>query len=755
MLAGGIAAQHNRVLINSDHCLTLFVASAILILLRRSRPIGLLLFGFTFFVQAGNQIIEARLEPMYSGDSMLARVRVIDFPKQNGASLSLLLQPLDDARLPGRFRVSWFDAAQVPALGEVWQLELRLRRPRGLSNPGGFNLENWMFREHLHAGGYVVPGKRNRLLEASQAGPVARQRQAFVNFAAANGGDSAGILVAIGVGSRHLLSRLQWDRYAKTGTSHLMAISGLHIGLAATTAFAIIVVLSAALRLRGSHLDRGMIGAALVASAYALIAGFAVPSQRAVMMLTVLAVTFVARRRAEPLRVVALAALLVFLLDPVSLMKPGFALSFVAVAVLIRISNVYWRPLSANRRLSSAITAIRQLTAMQAALLLALTPLTVLFFQRIAVFAPVVNFIAVPVFSVVTVPLTLASLVLHNGFESLASIAIRVAAESIVLIEQIIAVFSSLALADTAVAASNLHPLLALSTALWVILPRGWPLRWIAILSAVAIILYKPLTPSPTCFDLHVLDVGQGLAVIVRSDRRTLLYDTGASFRDGGSVAEQVILPFLRFKGIDVIDRLVISHGDNDHAGGSQTILANTTVFKTYTGEAIDGLSGDVQACIAGKAWQEDGIEYQFLHPQPGSRATGNDASCVLSVAAGEHSVLLTGDIEIAAERQILAHNSGISADVVVVPHHGSLTSSSPPFVNRIRPDLALVSAGFENRWGFPKARVVKRWEGVGAVVLDTAEHGAISLEVCARSGISQLRQQRQLQGRFWHDAAP
>ena len=214
------------------------------------------------------------------------------------------------------------------------------------------------------------------------------RRQAFVDSATTNGGDSAGVVVATGVGSRHLLPRSPWDRYAKTGTSHLMLISGLHVGLAASTALAIIVGLSAALCLRGSHRDRAMLGGALVTSTYAFMAGFAVPSQRGVMMLAVLAITFLSRRRTEPLRILASVAMLVLVLDLVSLMKPGFALLFGAVVVLLRTTHVYWRPLTVNRRLSSAVTVTRQLTAMQAAFLFALTPLTVLFFFNVSQCSP-------------------------------------------------------------------------------------------------------------------------------------------------------------------------------------------------------------------------------------------------------------------------------------------------------------------------------------------------------------------------------
>jgi competence protein ComEC len=754
LLAGGFAAQHSRVLLGSDQCMWLFVATAILVTNRRTRNIALLVLGFALFMRAGYQVVEARLEHEFAGESMLAQVRVTEFPKLTGSSVSLLLEPVADARLPARSRVTWFEPPRVPALGEVWELELRLRRPRGLLNAGVFNLENWMFRENLHASGYVVPGKRNRLLESATLGGIDAARLRFTEFVDRNGGESSSVLVAIGVGSRHLISRSQWDRYAKTGTSHLMAISGLHIGLAATSAFLFIAILSGGLQLGGNHLNHGMIGGAIVAFAYALISGFAVPSQRAVMMLGLLAVTFIKKRRPDPVRIISLVAILVFIVDPVSVMKPGFSLSFAAVVVLLWGSSVYRQRPAEGRRLTLFLNTVRELTIMQGALLFGLMPLTVLLFQRIAFFAPAVNLVAVPVFSFVTVPLTLMSLLLHRSLDSISARLLDLAAESIQVLEKVIHFSSTLPMADLSIASHDLNILIILLPVLWVILPRGWPVRWVAILGALAIVLHKPLTPAPSCFDVHVLDVGQGLAVVVQSDQRTLLFDTGAAYRGGGSVAEQVILPFLRYKGIDAIDWLVVSHGDNDHAGGVRALLGGIPVSNIFLGEPARDLGRGADACFAGHAWRADGIDYRFLHPSQDSLRDGNNSSCVLSIAAGAHSVLLTGDIEAPAEGQILARSAALSSDIVVIPHHGSLTSSSPAFVNRVRPGLAIASAGFANRWGFPRERVIRRWEGIGAGVLDTATQGGISLQVCALSGISHLQGQRQIQRRFWHDPA-
>ena len=747
LLAGGFAAQHSRLPLDSDHSSALFVAVAVVFFVRHLRCFAIGVLGFALFTQAGNAVVEARLDPRFDGDSMLASVRVADFPRISGVSVSMLIESMDDPRIPARSRVTWYDPPKMPAIGDIWQLELRLKRPRGNSNPGVFSLENWMFRENLHATGYVVPGHRNRLLETRSLSRVEAYRREFVARAGQEGGDSAAVLAAIGVGARHLISPEQWQRYASTGTSHLMAISGLHIGLAAAASFAGIALLSGICRLRGNHLDHAVIAAAVIAAIYALISGFAVPSQRATIMLGLAGVAFVCRRRAEPGRIVALVAAFLFVVDPVSLMKPGFGLSFAAVILLLWLAKSYRRPTVAAR--------FRAVVTMQFVLLLGLMPLTVLTFHRIAITAPVVNLLTVPVFSLVTVPLTLASMITRPVWQAAADLFLRLGAKSIEEIEWLIGLFASTPIADIIVAGVDGPDTTVLCfvflPVVWVVLPRGWPGRWVAVLGVIALLLHKPAAPPNGCIDTEILDVGQGLAVVVQSRHSTLVFDTGKSYRGGGSAAEQFVLPFLRYRGTKKIDRLVISHSDDDHAGGAAALLRYLSVDRIFASEGIADVESVVD-CRAGQSWQLDGVDFSFVHPGADNALSGNDGSCVLVVSTGSHHLVLTGDIEFAAEREVLHRYPFSAASVVLIPHHGSLTSSSPAFVNRLRPIYAIASAGYANRWGFPKERVIRRWEGSGARVLDTALSGAIGLRLCAGGGIIFLREERRRQRRFWQE---
>jgi competence protein ComEC len=211
-------------------------------------------------------------------------------------------------------------------------------------------------------------------------------------------------------------------------------------------------------------------------------------------------------------------------------------------------------------------------------------------------------------------------------------------------------------------------------------------------------------------------------------------------------------LSFLEYKGIDKIDWLVVSHADDDHAGGVSALARRIGLGQIYAGEKLPDIGLQVTDCVAGRVWRADGIEYQFLHPGQGNTFSGNDSSCVLTISAGRNRLVLTGDIELAGENSVLPRLPPAGANVVIIPHHGSLTSSSPPFVNRLRPGLAIASVGYANRWGFPKQQVTRRWEGAGADVLDTASSGAISLRLCGRNGVSRLREERVRQRRFWHD---
>ena len=719
------------------------------------------IFGFALFMHAGQATIESRLDQRYAGDSMLARVRVLDFPKVDGESLMMTIAPLADRRLPARSRVSWFRSTQTPSIGEIWELELRLRRPRGNSNPGGFDLEAWMFREKIHATGYVVNGRRNRLLEAAPLSWRNSVSQQFVRQATLSSPtpEVAAVLSAVGVGARHLITREQWDRYSVTGTSHLMAISGLHVGLAGAAATLIFAGLSGALRLPGNHLIHAVLAGSAAASIYAFVSGLAVPSQRAIMMLLLVAVGLARSRHVDAGRIVAISAVIVFVLDPLTSMLPGFTLSFWAVVVLLYFARRLSRPMDGASRLSRAIHNLQQLIAMQCVLLFGLLPLTVLTFSRIAIIAPIVNVLVVPIFSFVTVPTALCAMLLSVVSKPVSDGLLQLAAVSINAIETITIAFAALPMANIALAGVSGRACgLLLLVLLWVVLPRQWPGRWIAPLAVAAIVLHKPATPEAQCFDATILDVGQGLSTVIQTNRHVLVFDTGLAYRSGGSAAERIILPFLRSKGIHRVDWLLVSHADNDHAGGFDALARNLEVASVIVGEPLLSASSSATMrsafCYAGQTWWVDGVEFKVLHPAPGDLLRGNDGSCVLAVRVGEHRLLLTGDIEARAEEQLVRSGVLMPVDVVVIPHHGSLTSSTSAFVDELRADIAIASAGFRNRWGFPMPKVVQRWEAAGSRVLNTAHSGAVSFRMCAEDGMSKLHEHRVDESRFWRDGA-
>ena len=706
-----------------------------LALTRQWHALVFFLAGAGLFLAAALPIIDSRLAHEFEGDSILTEVTVIDFPKHSGASVSLLLRPLNDARLPQRLRVSWFEPPQALFPGEVWQMELRLRRPRGSSNSGVFDYETWLFREGIGAVGYVVPGKRNQRLGVARLSPIQRFRADFVKRTrmAIDDRQLAAVLVAIAIGTRHLLSPEQWQRYASTGTSHLMAISGLHVGLAGASAYLLVSAFLAATGVRRCNRDIAIGGALCLAALYVAVSGFAVPARRALLMLSLAALALLRRRQLRAAPLLSTACFVIVLLDPLSTMSPGFKLSFAAVALLL------WL----GKRFEQGSGAVRQLVSLQFVLLAGLAPLTVPIFHRVALFAPLVNLAAVPVFSFITVPATLLSAVLEWRF------LFTIAALSVDWVERLIGLVASLPLADTHVAGSGLQlaPLLLLAFA-WAAAPPGWPGRTVAWLALVGILTCRPEPPPFGCAEVTVMDVGQGLAVSVRTQGHVLLYDTGPSYRGGSSAAERVVIPALKMQGVSRINTVVVSHGDLDHAGGLAPIRAAMSVGETWHSDP----GAEERRCRRGLGWEWDGIHFRFLHPGADAAGGRNDGSCVLLVAAGRHRLLLTGDIETGAESELVQLDLLDKADIVTVPHHGSQTSSSLPFVHRLAPRYAIVTAGFGNRWGFPRQDIVSRWQSQSATVLETATSGAIGMSLCQRSGASRVRLQRELQRRFWYE---
>lgn len=715
---------------------------------------GWFIAGFALFALHAQHVIERRLPPQFEGDSMLTVVEVADFPRRRGGTVSFAARPVDDPRIPPGIRISWYDAPERPQIGDVWQLEVRLRRPRGTSNPGFFDYEAWLFRKRIGATGYVVNGSRNQRLNHGAGGPLSRLRQHIVERldAVIRNPDTAAVAAAISVGARHGITAEQWLRYAQSGTSHLMAISGLHVGLAATSAWFLVVAALAVLRFGGNHLRVAWIASLVVAGGYACLSGFAVPARRATLMLLLLVIAFLWSREPRPVAILAAACFLVTLLDPLATLAPGFQLSFAAVLLLLwfaRRSN----PGPQSSRLGRLANAVVQLATVQVFLLFGLLPLTVTNFGRVSFVAPVVNFMAVPMFSVVTVPFALGGLLLDGPLAGAGDAALRIAAKSIELLQWLID--RALSIPGGSITTARIGAVAGVclvSILAWVALPRGWPGRHVALLATFALASDRVEGPPAACVDVRMLDVGQGLAVVIRTRHRTMLYDTGAAYPGGGDMASRVVLPYLSTQGITRLDRLVLSHSDIDHSGGAARILEALDVSTILAGEPDTLSDGRAAGCRRGQAWRWDGVEFRVLHPPGNGRFAGNDSSCVILVEAGDARLLLTGDIESGVERALAARGVPGPIHVVTVPHHGSKTSSSTAFVRFVAADTALVSAGYRNRWGLPRRDVVQRWQDAGSAVLVTSRDGAIGARLCDRAGIVQLSGNRQQSRRLWHE---
>jgi competence protein ComEC len=754
LLAGVYALQLSSFARDSDLIAVVLIAFCVALELGKFRLLLLSVAGTVLFLLATLEVISSRIPHELVGDSVVVQVRIVEFPKRSGLNVSFVAKTADNSRLPQRVRISWHEPPVAIRLGDVWQFELRLRRPRGSSNPGAFDYEAWLLRQHVGAIGYVVSGRRNHLLRSGDLSAIERMRQRVVDRVTAIVPEieNAAVLAAISVGARHLVTAKQWDRYARTGTSHLMAISGLHVGLAAAGGYFLAAVIACVLRLRVNQHFAATAAALSVAVAYALISGLAVPAQRASLMIATVAAAVLWRRQIRPLRTIAAACVLIIVLSPLATMAPGFKLSFTAVLVLIWLARRYPGKHKGSRYLRP-LSAVRQLGAVQVLLLLGLLPLSVLIFGRIVLAAPIVNLIAVPVFSFVTVPFTFAGLILDGVFQPLGDRALLIAAISLEQIEMLIAGAALVPGASHATPAITGAAWLYIALPLaWVVFPPGWPGRCIAWIAVVAVLLYTPTRPPRGCTDIDVLDVGQGLAIVVRTSRHVVVFDTGPAFRGGNSAAETIVLPYLASFGVTRIDTLVVSHADLDHAGGVTAIHARVRVLDTIVGENLTSLSEPGRPCLAGDSWRFDGISFSFVHPPVREQYEGNNASCVLMISAGDHDMLITGDIERPVEEELVRAGTLPVVDAVIVPHHGSRTSSTPSFVRALSPATAIVSTGYGNRWGFPKKEVVDRWQAVGAVVLTTATSGAIGIRLCEDGGVVSLSRHRDLRRRIWHE---
>ncbi len=719
-------------------------------------PLGCFLLGFAVMGMTADGMLASQLNRQQVGVRTAFTGRIDSFPVSAETSVRFFVRPQGRPDLPRRIRLTWLEPLAIPELGDTWHLVTHLKRPRGYANPGGFDLEGWLFREQTGAVGYVdnkghsyrVHGESPSLLTAARVRIVRRMQAVLPEDTA------SAALTAVGAGARQSISSADWDLYARTGTSHLMAISGLHIGLAAGFACLLSWGMLGLVGKRGNIRDAALVTAIATAALYAAVAGFAVPARRALLMASGGGLAMLLRRRVSASYLVAGPCLVIFITDPLAILAPGFKLSFAAVAILIAVSARHVRPsVLLDNRVGAAITGLTRLCGLQIALLIALFPLTALIFGRFAPLAPVANMLILPVFNFLTVPLTLLGVTLDHAFSAQGDFLLRGAHATVDSVVRLLHAMTQLPYVDQQLKyLSGPVVWVALLPALYVVLPIGWPGRKLALLAVIAVLAYKPPETPRDCLDYYVLDVGQGLSVFVRTANHALLFDTGPRFSTGNTAAELVVLPFLQGLGVTRLDRLIVSHADLDHAGGIERVIAALPVRRLMTGEEIEGIPAQHTRCVAGISWRSDSAVYSVLHPRLRAPWTRNNASCVLEISMGAHRLLLSGDIEAPVEKLLVYRRSIRPSTVLVVPHHGSRTSSTLPLVRAARPRTAIVAAGFGNRWNFPKADVVSRWETAGATVFNTAISGSVSQRLCRGLAPGVIHRERLESRKYWHD---
>ncbi|MFT7235200.1 MAG: competence protein ComEC [Methylophagaceae bacterium] len=702
----------------------LVLLNIILFYFKPTRYLAVALLAALWTIWQSQSMLDDQLQPDLYQKVLTITGIIKSVPDEQGRILRFNFNPDQNQglTLPKTIRLSWYHPFPENVLaGEQWRLSVKLKLPHGMMNPGGFDYEGSLFQKGIGATGYVKQASTNIKLADSDFWHLNTLRQKLANKIKHYRPDSdhLGLMQGLLVGIKHNISAEQWQTLRQTGTSHLLAISGLHIGLVATIGFYLFsFVWSISYRnlIWIPAKQIGAIGAISFALGYAALAGFSIPTQRALIMVSVFMTAILIRKTVLNSQLLAIAALIILIIDPIAIISAGFWLSFSAVSIILFISQhrfpyPKW-----------------QWAKVHFFIAFGLSPLLLLFFTQTSLIAPVANFFAVPLVSLIIVPLLLLTSALLSTWPAASKLGFIFIDTLFNLLIEALNYLSSLPYSNLDIALSSPTVLISITIATCLILlPRGLPAKWLALLG------FLPLLFSPSNdihqggFKLTLLDVGQGLAAVIQTQHHTLVFDTGAKFSHQFNAGDAVLIPFLKHLNIHHIDMLIISHSDNDHIGGAKSLLTSLTTSSILTSQT-EHLSKSMP-CIAGQAWQWDDIYFKVLNPTLDQVGNDNNLSCVLRVSNGQHSVLLTGDIEKQAEQKIVhRYQQNLASTVLVAPHHGSKTSSTQKFVNAVNPQFVLFPAGYLNRYHFPNITVLERYLEMGAIPYSTARSGAISI---------------------------
>ncbi len=637
--------------------------------------------------------------------------------------------------------------------GQRWLLTVKLKRPHGLSNPYARDSEAWALAHDIGASGsllnvaqhlqqemvwrpsYIVNRARDQIAQRMQK---VLQGQAYLP-----------VLTALAIGEDSAIESDDWQIFVNSGINHLMSISGLHItmlsGLLAYLVWAYWRT-SAPLTLLLPARKASALAGACVAILYALLAGFSVPTQRTVYMLACFACAMMCQQQIQLARTLLLALLLVVLVDPWAVLAPGFYLSFGAVAGFLyalghRLAQSNW--LAAALRTQWVASVI-------------LLPLTIAMFQQISWISPLANALAIPVISLAVVPLTLCGAILPIDS------ALQLAHGLMAFCMHCLQALSVLPWSHQDMAPVGMASLLLAGVGVLVLfLPRGFPLKGLGVLMLLPMLNSAQAQLNKGAMQVTVLDVGQGLAVLVRTQQHQLLYDTGGVWAPQMNSGNRVIQPYLRTLGIDHLDAMVVSHHDTDHYGGMETLLHSLPTQTLLTSFDLPLDNGRLlqrnQRCEQGQSWQWDGVRFDVLFPDSAlyqqAEVSDNNRSCVLRVVSNSGSILLTGDIEAWAERRLLQQAQSLSSDAMIIPHHGSKTSSSPSFIDAVSPHWAVATVGFRNRYHHPRADILQRYQQRDGQYFRSDWDGAVLMDFPAQASAAiSVQAWRTSHARYWQD---
>lgn len=697
------------------------------------------------------------LPPTLEGRDLLVTGVVAGMPQTGATGVRFRFEveqaSLDGAavQVPTRISLGWYaarDEDDAPAVqprnalraGERWRLPVRLKQPHGNANPHGFDYELYLFEQGVRATGYVRDSVAPQRLAPAAGYWIARWRQAVRDALLAGVADprAAGVLAALAVGDQAAIEREDWAVFRNTGVAHLMSISGLHITMFAWLAAVLVAPLwrrsTRAMLWLPAQRAAGWAGLA-AALAYALFSGWGVPAQRTVWMLaTVMLLQSLGRRWPWPLVLLA-AAVVVTIGDPWALLQPGFWLSFMAVGLLMSSAPVRGATPSAAHVIAE-VRALRWLRAIwrhahagvraQVIATIGLAPLTLVFFGQVSLVGFVANLVAIPLVTLVITPLALLGALVAPLW--------TLAAWVVEILVAWLHWLAGLPLAVWGVPAAPLWAqLAALLAALLLVLPLPWRLRLMAVPLALPLLLPPRVLPAEGQFALTVVDVGQGTAALLRTTNHLLVYDAGPQYSPDADAGERVLLPLLRSNGESRIDLLMLSHRDSDHVGGAAALLAALQVAAISSsleeGHPLRQTGPPHRRCEGGQRWEWDGVAFEVLHPPPQDferPRKSNALSCVLRVQGRDGSVLLTGDIEREQEAALVTtYGDALRSDMLLVPHHGSRTSSTADFLDAVQPRIALIESGYRNRFGHPAPDVVARYRQRGVLVYDSVNCGA------------------------------